>query len=331
MSASRILSYSVFFLLTLRNGYSQADPQSMRIMFYNVENFFDTFHDSLSEDSEFLPDGVMKWNLNRYYRKLESLYKTITASGDWEPPALVALCEIENRKVLKDLTEKTYLSKSDYNIIHEDSPDRRGIDVCLIYRRSKVRILTSKYWIPDNISYFDTRSVLYAKLLIGQDTVHLVVNHWPSKRGGALNGFDKRYGIVLMIREKLDSISLSHKRNAQIVLMGDFNCTPGEDILKELVKGSGSTDPLINLADSLEDKGYGTYRYKGSWEMIDQVIISVNLRPRIRSMVIFKPDFLMQKDDHYPGLSPFPTYKGFQYKGGYSDHLPVLIDLKVRK
>ena len=242
-------------------------------MFYNVENFFDIYDDSLTDDNDFLPNGLMRWNSERYKRKTNSIYKTIIAAGEWEPPAVIAFCEIENRKVLEDLIYGTYLSKYNYSIIHEESRDRRGIDVCLIFRKDIVDVLSYKYLIPNEISRkdFNTRSVLYAKLL-----------------------------IVLTV-------------------------------------SNDSSRAMINLSEMPDDRGLGTYRYMGTWEMIDQVIVS-NLLLNCRSglytaptmLKIFKPDFLLKKDPKYPGFIPFSTYRGYKYQGGFSDHLPVLLDFKLR-
>ena len=160
----------ILLLLTLnfKSGYSQVMPsQPVRIMFYNVENFFDIYDDSLTDDNGFLPDGLMRWNLTRYKKKTNSLYKTIIAAGEWEPPPVIALCEIENRKVLEDLIYGTYLLKYNYSIIHEESPDRRGIDVCLIYRKEIAKVIYYRYWIPAVIKRkdFNSRSVLYTKIV----------------------------------------------------------------------------------------------------------------------------------------------------------------------
>jgi hypothetical protein len=308
-------------------------------MFYNVENFFDTYDDTLTDDNDFLPDGLMRWNLTRYERKLNSLYKTIIAAGEWEPPVIVGLCEIENRKVLEDLIFGTYLSKYDYGIIHDDSPDRRGIDVCLIYRKKLADIISFSYWIPEELlnQDFTSRSILYVNMAIGNDTIHLIVNHWPSRRGGVLAGEDYRLRIAKMIREKVDSIFDYNRSEAKIIILGDFNCTPDDLIIRSLVFSSDSIKALINLSGSIKDKSPGTYRYLGRWEMIDQVIVSKTLLEstkglytELKYLKIFSPDFLMKKDPKYPGPSPFSTYKGYRYQGGFSDHLPVILDLKIR-
>lgn len=317
----------------------EVKSQPVRIMFYNVENFFDIYNDSLTDDNDFLPSGTMRWNSKRYVKKLNSLYKTIVAAGSWEPPGVIALCEIENRHVLEDLIYGTYLSKYNYKIIHQDSPDRRGIDVCLIYRKKIAEVICYRYWLPDKIEKkdFHSRSVLYAKLLIDNDTIHIIVNHWPSKRGGVLSGEDTRLAIAFTIREKVDSILESTGYRSKIMILGDFNCTPDDRAILSLTRSSEPDRILINLSDSLFNKGSGTYRYKGTWEMIDQVIVSKALLSRdsglftkAGQLFIFNSPFLVKKDPDYPGVRPLATYKGYKYQGGFSDHLPFIIELKVR-
>ena len=328
----------LFYVFTPGQVFSQGTKSGVRLMFYNVENFFDIYNDSLTDDDEFLPEGVMRWNYKRYTNKLNALYKTIVAAGEWEPPSILGFCEIEKRKILEDLIYGTYLSKFRYSIIHEESPDRRGIDVCLIYRKEKIKVISYKYWIPSNSEQRDctSRSVLYTKFLIGTDTMHLIVNHWPSRRGGVLEGESKRLLIASMIREKVDSI-VDKSKEDKIIVLGDFNCTPQDEVIKSLICTSDSEKTLINLSDGFEKTSEGTYRYMGTWEMIDQVIVNRNLLQckngiytSQKLLTIFKPDFLMHKDSKYPGYSPYSTYHGYKYQGGYSDHLPILIDLMIR-
>jgi hypothetical protein len=330
----------VVLTIILNSGYSQdVRFQPVRIMFYNVENLFDIYNDTLKDDDDFLPDGVMRWNFTRYNKKINSLYKTIVAAGEWNPPAVVAFCEVENRKVLEDLVYGTFLEKYNYRIIHEESPDQRGIDVCLIYRKDCSEILEFRYWIPSEIrsEEFTSRSILYTKLLLSTDTLHLIINHWPSRRGGVLAGEDMRIRIAEMIREKTDSIMEKSTAGEKIIILGDFNCTPDDQVIKMLINPAGNGDYLKNLSESLSGDGLGTYRYMGTWEMIDQVIVSKKLLDGTKGLytgsemlTIFKPDFLLRKDPKYPGYTPLSTYRGYRYQGGFSDHLPVLLDLKVR-
>jgi len=240
--------------------------------------------------------------------------------------------------VLEDLVYSTNLSKYDYDIVHEDSPDERGIDVCLIYRKELAEIIDYSYLKTSVVTgdEFRTRDVLYARVLINSDTIHLFVNHWPSRRGGVLAGEAQRIKIAEMVRKKVNSIFISSPRNAQIIILGDFNATP-EDRVMSILAGQADNDcSLVNLSETLPD-GAGTYRYMGTWEIIDQVIVSdalINGNAKVFTepglLQVFRPDFLMKKDLKYPGLSPNSTYSGYRYQGGYSDHLPVLFDLKLR-
>jgi endonuclease/exonuclease/phosphatase family metal-dependent hydrolase len=281
----------------------------------------------------------MRWNLTRYNKKINSLYKTIIAAGEWNPADLIGMCEVENREVLENLVYGTYLSKYNYGIIHEESPDQRGIDVCLLYRKDHIGIAYYRYLIPSDIlkEDFRSRSILYAKTVINSDTLHVFVNHWPSRRGGVLAMEDTRMKIAAMVRENADSIMKKNPEGARIIIMGDFNSTPDDGEMMSLTSGEDSVLPLVNLSEALAAGGAGSYRYMGTWEMIDQVIVSRGLLENEKGLYtneemlsVFKPDFLLKKDPGYPGFTPFSTYRGYRYQGGFSDHLPLLLDLKFR-
>jgi hypothetical protein len=346
MLIDRILLKGIFTLvvmelfLTFAESQEGHDSLPVRIMFYNVENFFDVTDDPQTEDNDFLPSGLMRWTRARYEQKINSVFKTIVAAGEWDPPAIVGFCEVENRKVLEDLVHGTILSNYEYGIIHEESPDTRGIDVCLIFRKDIVHVIDYGSWIPRNLtkSGFHSRSVLYSKLAVPGDTFHLIVNHWPSRRGGVLAGESLRREMALMIRNAVDSLDNFSSGSSKIIIMGDFNCSPDDPVLQLLLKPADKNSPrLINLADRPEFKTSGTYRYLGIWELLDQVIVTENLVNcsgglciGIGDFRIFKADFLLMKDSKYPGLTTFSTYRGYRYQGGFSDHLPVLLDLGIR-
>lgn len=324
----------VLFFIDVQSGFAQTETQTVRLMFYNVENFFDIYDDSLTDDNEFLPYGLMRWNYKKYNKKQSFLYKTIIAAGEWNPPAIIAFCEIENRTVLEDLCYRTYLDKFHYDIIHEESPDRRGIDNCLIFRSKELSLIGYEYLIPKNRELFTSRSVLYVKFLIANDSIHLFVNHWPSRRGGVLAGEESREEVATMVRSRVDSL-IRVDQNSKIIIIGDLNCSPDDKIMQDFLHGPDS--PLVNLADNMNSRGSGTYRYSGTWEMIDQAIVSQSLLNSTTGLFttadlfkVFNRDFLLQKDLKYPGLSPYPTYRGYKYLGGFSDHLPILLDLKLR-
>lgn len=326
-------------------AYSQDSPGNpVRVMFYNVENLFDTTDDTSRNDEEFLPSGIRRWNRTRYERKINSLYKTIMAAGSWSPPAIIGLCEVENHRVLEDLVCGTYLTKYNYSIIHEDSHDERGIDVGVIYRKDLVSVVGYRYLIPSSFTAdrFRTRSVLYAKFLIMGDTLHLLVNHWPSRRGGVLAGESLRAGIASMIRHVSDSIGKISRGKSRILIMGDFNCTPEDNIMQNLVSGasvdsSGNNIFLINLSVKAVNSVRGTYKFNGTWETIDQMLASGYLLECGKGIAadslgfrIFSSDFLLCTDEKHTGSAPFSTYRGYRYQGGISDHLPVYLDLVLR-
>ncbi len=199
-----------------------------RIMFYNVENFFDTYNDSLTHDDEFLPEGNRHWNTKRFNDKLNKLYKVIIAVGGWEAPEIIGLCEIENKYVLNRLIYDTPLSKFNYGIVHRDSPDIRGIDVALLYRRDKVRLLKEDF---HNISFpWDpvkkTRDILYFKGLAGKDTLHIFINHWPSRYGGQPETEAYRLYTSSVLRKNVDSIFNINKKS-KLVITGSH----GKEIL----------------------------------------------------------------------------------------------------
>jgi exonuclease III len=209
----------------------------------------------------------------------------------------------------------------------------------MIYRKDIVNIIEYTYWIPPviNDEIFTSRSVLYTKMVIKTDTVHVIVNHWPSRRGGVLAGEGQRMKIAGMIRQKADSIFMKNSRAAKIIILGDFNCTPDDQVIKSLMSSADSGRNFINLSERMATSGTGSYRYMGTWEMIDQIMVSgtmLNSKSGLftteKTFRVFNPDFLLKKDPSYPGLSPLSTYRGYKYQGGYSDHLPVLIDLMFR-
>jgi endonuclease/exonuclease/phosphatase family metal-dependent hydrolase len=334
----------LFLFLKSINCQDENKVRQVRIMFYNVENFFDTYNDSLKDDNEFLPGGLRRWNRSRYNKKISSVYKTIIAAGEWDPPAIVGFCEIENRRVLEDLIHDTYLSRYPYDIIHEESPDERGIDVCMIFRKDVVHIIDHRSWIPggEKGRDFNSRSVLYVKCDIIGDTIHIIMNHWPSRRGGVLAGETKRMSISGMVRNAADSIYAESGGKAKIIIMGDFNSDPDDPAIQALINrdstGTRSTGlSLTDLAGKKRQGIAGTYRYMGVWEMIDQIIVStqmINCKQGLfidnAGFRIFAPDFLLRNDPKYPGVTTYSTYRGYRYQGGFSDHLPVLLDLGFR-
>jgi hypothetical protein len=312
-----------------------------RIMFYNAENLFDPFNDSLKRDDEFTPEGARRWSWKRMNEKLNNIYKVIMAVGEWDPPTMVGFCEIENRFVMDRLIKHTPLSKFGYRLVHRESPDSRGIDVALIYRPDQFTVEDERFfrvYYPDD-STRTTRDVLYARgVLDKRDTLHVFVNHWPSKFGGELVTEPGRIAAGKLVRQKIDSIRI-FTPDARIIVMGDFNDTPSS---RPLVEGLGALPPkpplkpdgLYNLHLPFEAMGKGTLKFQGAWEIIDMMIVSESLLNRKHGVYttldggkIFEADFLVEPDEAFVGYKPFRTYIGFRYHGGYSDHFPIYIDL----
>ncbi len=330
-------------LLLLYIGAGLQLPQKQktcRIAFYNTENFFDTKDDSLTADEEFTPDGARHWTSKRYHTKLENTYKTILAMGTLNPPHVVGLCEIENKKVLLDLVNHTPLAKFGYRIIHSDSPDKRGIDVAVIYDPSRATLLKSRYN-PVKYPGLHTRQILYCKFLMEGDTLHIFVNHWPSRSAGQLNTEDYREAAATKLKSLTDSI-FRLKVNSRIIIMGDLNDTPGD---KSITKVLGVSQPpkepasgkLYNMSQASEHGNFnGTVKYKSEWAIFDQFIVSGNMLKKHKGLYtfpggyhIFGEPYLLEKDEKYNGYKPNRTYNGYKYHGGYSDHLPVYLDLLI--
>jgi hypothetical protein len=309
--------------------------------FYNLENFFDVFTDSLSDYNEFTPQGDQHWDYNRFQTKRNNTFKTILAMGEGEPPALMGFCEVENDVVLRELIYKTPLKNFDYQYINYPSPDRRGIDVALIYRKQILTLLDSR---PIRINdpedpTFKTRDILYACFLTGTDTIHFFINHWPSRYSGTLATFEKRVLVAGVLKHQTDSI-LVQNPHSKVIIMGDFNDCAEDFSMREslmaLPIGSETCDNcLINLFCRDSELGFeGTLKHEQLWQIFDQIIVSGymlsdtnGIHYQQGSARIFSPQFLLTQDEKYSGLKTYRTYLGPKYIGGYSDHLPVYIDL----
>lgn len=324
----------------------QKDRGDIRFVFYNVENLFDMIDDPIKKDDDFLPWGMMGWKSERYHLKLRQIYKVMVNIGGWELPEMIGYCEIENRFVLEEILKKTPLGKGNYGIIHEESPDARGIDVGFMYRRDAFIPITHEAIainFPDNPDY-KTRDLLYIQGVVNQkDTLNIFVCHFPSKRGGAIASEPRRVFVAEILRNKVDEIKKANP-NANIVITGDFNDEPNSKPILEALNAKGDWDnlkegELFNFMYNLKVKqGLGTYKFQGFWNMIDQFIVSqVMLNPtnnvylKKTSAQIYSQDWLLMDDDDAPGKKPFRTYSGSRYQGGYSDHLPIFLDMYFKK
>lgn len=343
-----ILFFSALFLF-----YSKtAEAQDFKIVFWNLENFFDTRDDPLTSDDEFTPMGEKHWSRKKFNEKRNGLAKAILLMADGELPSLIGVAEAENRYVLRQLTEATALSPAGYGIIHKDSPDSRGIDVALLYRKERFSPLKTDFInvrLPD--TSMRTRLILYTKGVLDKlDTIHVFVNHWPSKYGSGVLSDSRREAAAGSLKQYCDSLIFRNSR-ANILLMGDFNDSPersaasafaGFTNLAENLQRRihpGKSDKETNAAMAGTTSAYkrvkGSIRFMGEWELIDHFLVSSNLMDSIEpiycipeSMEVFSHPYLLENDRQYLGLTPRRTFKGPRYNGGVSDHLPIIMTIK---
>ena len=305
--------------------------ESFRVLFWNTENLFDCKDDSRKNDNEFLPDANRHWTPYRYWEKVRNLAKGIIASGNDYVPDLVGLCEVENDSCLYDLTRRSPLKEAGYRYVMTDSPDQRGIDVALLYQRGSFRLLQHQaIRIPhEQVKRGPTRDILHVvgKVASG-DTLDVIVCHLPSRSGGQAKSEPYRIFVADKLSQIADSIQ-KVRQHPSIIMMGDFNDYPTDKSLKKLCTGK----VLHNL---MKGKKGGTYRYRGEWGILDQFIVSEGLlkkkssiRTSARKAHILRHPFLLEEDDRHGGDKPFRTYNGMKYQGGFSDHLPIALDLTI--
>lgn len=311
---------------------------TFRLAFYNVENLFDTLDHTLKADDDFTPTGRNQWNTERYFEKINQLSKVVAAM---EFPSILGLCEIENDTVIRDFIEHPAMKPQRYGLIHFQSPDERGIDNALIYKTDHFKVLESSYIrieFPEDMEEDFTRDIVYVNgKLAGDQELHVFVNHWPSRRGGVEASEPKRMLAAGYLRKAVDEI-FSTTPDAHIIIMGDFNDETDNRSVKEVLGAHTDFEQLqekslYNCMADPDRKGLGTYNYRGDWNMMDQIIVSSPLvapgsKIKAVNATIFQQEWMMYHDSKY-GFVPNKTYGGPNYYGGFSDHLPVFIDLII--
>jgi len=335
-----------FAILTSLNVQAQKKQYKVAcIGFYNLENLFDTIDSPDTYDYEFLPSGKKVWNSERYNKKLEKMAEVISQIGDEHikgGPHILGVSEIENRLVLEDLVKTKRLKTSNYGVIHYDSPDERGVDVGLLYRKDYFKILhTSSHVLKfDFDSTDETRAQLVVTGIYDGDTLNFIVNHWPSRGGGELASRPKRNAAGDLSRHLVDSL-LAINSNAKIIMMGDLNDNPDNPSVKKhfnsnrnikKLKGTQMYNPYYNVYK----KGVGTTAYRDAWSLFDQLIISQGLISQNKSTYvywkanIFRKKFLIGNSGRYKGY-PKRTFSFDRFQNGYSDHFPVYLFLIKEK
>ncbi|WP_073552399.1 endonuclease [Elizabethkingia meningoseptica] len=332
----------IFLVLVVQSGLLVAQQKQYQVYtaaFYNLENLFDTEADPAINDTEFTPAGSNNWTREKYYKKQANMAKVISRLGkkyNAAGPAFIGLCELENRKVLEDLTQQPALKSAGYGIVHYDSPDRRGVDVALLYNPSLFKVKDSKVFAYklNDLPEYKTRDILLVKGELAGEDVHVLVNHWPSRYGGKSS--ELREHAASIVRKVVDSLYAADQQ-AKIVIMGDLNDDPVDKSVRvvlgakkyqnEVEKGG-----LYNTMWQHYDRGVGSLGYQGKWNLFDQIIISEPLLGEDRSSLkfwkseIFNPEFLITQEGRYKGY-PYRTFSGNVFQNGFSDHFPTLIYL----
>lgn len=291
---------------------------SLKVLFWNLENFFDWRNDSTSvADAEFSSLGAKRWTRKRFYAKSNAIAKGLLWAG---APDVIGLAEVENAFVLKRLLAETALRKMDYKIVHFDSPDPRGIDVALLYRSSRLILADAKpcHLFAADSSVLATRDILLVRFK--DPDIAFLVNHHPSKYGGAAVSEARRQIAVQRLKQLADS--LQGLGITRIVAMGDMNDTPANPVYRQL------EPTLMNLAEPLYRQGEGTIKYDGAWELIDMIFVSS--AAGAGPMQILQIPFLMTRDATHAGTKPLRTYSGPRYLGGVSDHCPVMATIPLK-
>lgn len=306
------------------NSCSQKDSKETSIAFYNTENLFDTIDDKHKNDNEFLPNGKKEWNSQKYWEKIEHINKVVKSMNY---PIILGLCEIENKAVVQDVIDHGEM-KENYDIIHFESTDQRGIDNAIVYDKSKLEVINSgfvRFDLPSPRSH--TRDIVWAKFKKGNTTFITMVNHWPSRWGGQVKSEPKRLVAANAAKEFIDSVLLADPK-MKFVFMGDLNDYP-TNLAPQMI--SSELTPVITEKSGEHE---GTHNYRGEWGVLDHIMITSSMTKKgdlyikKKSGIINEFDYLLTT---YKGnIVPFRTYGGGKYLGGYSDHLPVSVGVILR-
>lgn len=320
---------------------AQEKYKIITIGFYNLENLFDTQDDPSINDEEFLPEGTRAWTTDKYEEKLANMAYVISQIGIEENPSglsILGVSEIENKRVLEDLTHQAILKERNYQIVHFDSPDLRGVDVGLIYNPLHFEPISSvaiPLELMDNGKRRYTRDILYVKGKLDSDTIHVLVNHWPSRGGGESRTKPSRNKAAKICRHIVDSLQLK-SRHEKIIIMGDLNDDPTSESVKSFLRAvenikDVSKTGLFNPFADLYRRGQGSNAYRDNWSLFDQIILSTgicidNKGYRFLKGHVYNKKYLIQPSGQYKGY-PYRTFSGDNYQGGYSDHFPTYVFL----
>jgi len=341
MKIKILLAFFAFSATSLLASAQEKQVAVYSIGFYNLENLFDTIPSPGVNDLEFTPDGIKKWNGQKYWKKIDNMsYAISKMARDYCPegPAVLGVSEIENRSVLEDLIKSENLRSVGYKIVHYDSPEARGVDVALLYNPKLFKVTSSKayrFTLPNNPDFKSRDQLLVSGMLAGEP-VHFIVCHWPSRRNGEKASRYLRVAAAELSVHIMDSLFKSDPK-AKIVLMGDLNDDPYNEPLKKVIGAKKNPEDVspqgfFNTMWRLFDKGVGSLGYRGEWNLFDQIIISYDFIGSDRNSLkywkseVFNKNFLVQQEGQYKGY-PWRSFSGDTFIEGYSDHFPTMIYL----
>lgn len=334
---------SLLLLFCHQDDMSDKQYAARTVAFYNVENLFDTINDSLVYDDDRTPLGKDNWTTDRYEKKIRDISGVIARIGmqlTGSSPDLVGLCEVEKQNVVEDLIHHPNLIGNNYGLVHLDSPDERGIDVALIYKKSvfvPISFTSHRLLLMDEDQERDyTRDQLVVSGILDHKQLHLIINHWPSRSGGETRSRPGRIAAARLTKRIMDSVLLIAP-NTGIIVMGDFNDNPTDVSLKKVLGSRTSAEylqnnELFNPMESLYKKGYGSLAYRDEWSLFDQILMTKNLANNTKTdysfwkVGIYNPSYLITDKGRFIGY-PYRTYAGGAYIGGFSDHFPVFVTL----
>jgi hypothetical protein len=339
---NKFLFVFLIFICFTQKSFSQQNTGDFSMLFYNVENLFDILDNPETDDDNFTSNGELHWTSKRFSSKVLNISKVILSASGWNVPEIMVFCEIENRTVLERLIKDTPLKTIPYKIIHKDSPDQRGIDIALIYNSKNFVPLEYNYYpLIINGNKLNTREILYVSgILGGKDTIHIFGNHWPSRYSGLMETKSLRKAAAILLRTKVDEINEKYQ-SPKILIVGDFNDNPEDESISEVLMAKKVELPVVetqlyNLFFEKQRISSGSLKFQSQWFIFDQIIISGSILST-NSGIYTKPEnakilvlpFLLEDDLKFGGKKPFRTYNGFSYNGGFSDHLPILLQLNI--
>lgn len=334
----------LFFTLS-KPVFSQTEYQIRTVGFYNLENLFDTVDDPDKNDESSPIMGIEENRDEIYQKKLNNMAKVISEMGVKEAkntPVILGVAEVENRQVLEDLIATDSLKNKQYSIIHYDSPDKRGIDVALLYQQRYFKpthheTFELRLWDTDGKRIY-TRDQLLVSGYLDDELIHIIVNHWPSRRGGETASSYKREKAAYLTTQIIEKIKLGDP-NPKIIIMGDLNDDPTNKSLKEVLKTKSKKaevqeGDIYNPTEDMFRRGQNTLAYRDNINFFDQIMFTSPLLTtkkeystyKMYKVNVFNPQYLTTQTGKYKGY-PFRSFAGSNFLGGYSDHYPVYMYL----